>query len=297
MTLEIDLSRIGPRASVLLAALTLLVGLALAASSSFVVGVLTDERGSPPLDALAAGAQYFPESARLNARLARYEFGEQERDLALPRSYAVRAINLPPWNYAYRLHLANVEEADGNRDGAQKSLRSAMALAPNNADVHWRMANLLLRLGRAKEATAEFRKATATNSALLGAALDLIWRSSGREVDQVEEVTGDDPRLRLALAQFLLRQSRLSEAASIFRRVDRQERRRSPEASAFLQMLIDSARWATARDLWFDTISGDGGTGYGGPSPIWNGGFEKEAVSNMPQFDWNLGRSPYARIA
>jgi len=282
---------------VLATALTLVAGLALAASSNFVVGVLTDERGTPPFEALATGAQYFTESARLNARLAQYEFRGDDRNLALALFYVRRAVVLSPWNYAYRLQLASVEEASGNREAAEGSLRSALALAPNNGDVHWRMANLLLRLGRAPEATVEFRKATTANSSLLGAALDLTWRSSGGEVDRVEAVTGDDPRSRLILSQFLVRQSRIPEAASIFSSVDRQQRLRSPEASAFLHMLIDSARWATAHNLWLDTVSGNAGPRDGGRSLIWNGGFEREAVSNLPEFDWKLSSSQYARIA
>src|SRR5262249_31967942 len=146
---------------------------------------------------------------------------------------------------------------------------------------------------RVAEAIVEFRKATAANSSLLGATLDLIWRSSGSGVDQVQAVAGDDPRLRLTLAQFLLRQSRVQEAAIIFGGVDRHERLRSPETSAFLRILIDTGRYATAHDLWLDTVGSEAGR----PSLIWNGGFEAEAVSNLSEFDWNLSKSPYARIA
>src|SRR5262245_66563108 len=110
-----------------MAGLTLVAALAFSASSDLVVGVLTDERRSPPLGSLETGAQYFPESARLNARLSRYEFGEEDRDLGLARSYAVRAVSLSPWNYGYRLHLATVEEAAGNRDAAQESLQIGRA--------------------------------------------------------------------------------------------------------------------------------------------------------------------------
>src|SRR5215471_2525850 len=153
--------------------------LTFAAGTSFVVGVVTDERVSPPAEVLAAAAVYFPESARLNARLAQFEFEGQARDLALAKSYALRAVNLSPWDYNYRLGLATYEETAGNRAAAEDSLRKALAIAPNNADVHWRLANLLVRSGKADESVEEFRKAVSANGILLGGALDLIWRVSG----------------------------------------------------------------------------------------------------------------------
>jgi hypothetical protein len=246
---------------------------------------------------LTAAAVYFPESARLNARLAQYELDDEQRDLALARSHARRAVNLSPWDFNYRLHLANIEEASGNRDAAQESLRSALALAPNNAGLHWRMANLLLRLGRPAEATDEFRKATAANSSLVAATLDLIWRSSDGSVDQVEAVTSEDPRSRLALAQFLLKQSQVAEAAKVFSSVNRQQRLQSPGASAFLRMLVDLGQSWTARELWLDTIGDDEGTGDRRSRLIWNGGFEDGAVKNFSEFDWNIIGSAYARIS
>src|SRR5215469_8605417 len=175
LTLDLVINRKAARAGVLVTALAFTGLLTLAASSTFVVGALTDERVSPPPEALAAAIVYFPGSARLNARLAEQELVQEERDLSLAESYARRAVNLSPWDYNYRLSLANVEEASGNREAAEASLRSALALAPNNADVHWRMANLLLRLGKAEESIDEFRKATVVNSSLLGATLDLTW--------------------------------------------------------------------------------------------------------------------------
>ena len=297
LTLDLVINRKAARAGVLVTALAFTGLLTLAASSTFVVGALTDERVSPPPEALAAAIVYFPGSARLNARLAEHELVQEERDLSLAESYARRAVNLSPWDYNYRLSLANVEEASGNRDAAEASLRSALALAPNNADVHWRMANLLLRLGKAEESIDEFRKATVVNSSLLGATLDLTWRASGGKVEQVEAVTGNDPKSRLVLAQFLLKQSSVSEAAIIFGKIDRFQRLKTPETSAFLSLLIDSGRWARARELWLDTVSADGAPPDRRSSLIWNGSFERESVRDLPQFDWNIGATQYARIA
>jgi hypothetical protein len=159
------------------------------------------------------------------------------------------------------------------------------------------MANLLLRRGKAEESLQEFRQATEANSSLLGATLDLVWRTSGGRVDEAEAVAGQDPKSRLMVAQFLLKQSRVEEAATVFSNVDRPLRLKTLEASAFLSMLIDSGRWATARELWLDSVAADGGSPDLRSSLIWNGSFEADAVRDFPQFDWSIGSSQYARIS
>jgi hypothetical protein len=297
MTIDIEVNTKAGKAGALVTALGLTVLLTLAACSSFVVGALTDGRVSWPLEVLEAAVPYFPESARLNQRLAAQELVEEERDLTLAESYAQRSIKLSPWDYNYRLSLANVEEAVGNRDAAEASLREALALAPNNADIHWRMANILLRLGKTEESFHEFRRATEANSSLLGATLDLAWRTSGGRIDQVEAVTNDDPKSRLSLAQFLLRQSEVVEAARIFSDIDPSQRLKMAEASTFLSTLIDSGRWKVARELWLDTVSSGGEPGDRRSSMIWNGSFEGATAREFPQFDWNISSSQYARIS
>lgn len=296
MTFELAIIRTGPRTVVLATGVALVMILTFAAGTSFVVGVLTDERVSPPAEVLAAAVVYFPESARLNARRAQFEFEEQERNLALAKSYALRAVNLSPWDYNYRLDLATYEETAGNRVAAEDSLRKALAIAPNNADVHWRLANLLVRSGRADESVEEFRKAATANGALLRAALDLMWRLPGRQFDRLEAVAGDDFSPRLALAQFLMKQGQVSEAARIFKALDRKQRLESAEASGFLTTMVDSGRRTAAHELWLDAVDPAGGHEIRS-SLIWNGGFEAEISSKYPQFDWNIRASQYARIA
>jgi tetratricopeptide (TPR) repeat protein len=297
LTFDLPVNNARAKAVVLLIAVALAGGPGYLCSSALVIGALTDERISVPIDALAAAAVYFPESARLNARIAEYELGGEERDLSLAEYHARRAVDLSPFDYTYRLSLSSILEAEGNRAAAGESLRSALALAPNNADVHWRLANLLLRLGEAEESASEFRKATSGNVEFLGATLDLIWSASGGRIDQVEAVTGQDTKSRLVLAQFLLKQSRAPEAVSIFSNIDRRERLRSPEASAFLSALMDSGRLAAARELWLATVSGDDSVANGQSSLIWNGSFEADSTGSFPQFNWQISPSEYAVIA
>jgi hypothetical protein len=295
VTLELAINRTGARAVVLATGLGVVIVLTFAAATTFIVGVLTDERTLAPSDLLAAAAVYFPESPRMNSRLAQSEFAGEEPDLSLAKSYALQAVNLSPWDYNYRLELANLEEATGNRTAAEGSLRRALALAPNNADVHWRLANLLVRAGKAEESVEEFRKAVTANGTLLGASFDLMWRVSGGRLDRLEAVAGEGFRPRLMLAQFLLSEGQVLGAARIFKALDRQQRLESREASGFLTTMADSGRRTAAHELWLDTVDPTAGPEVRS-SLIWNGGFEADISSKYPQFDWNIRASQYARI-
>ena len=138
--------------------------------------------------------------ALVKARLARVEMLEEERDIEAARSHAVRAINISPWDFNHRLLLASIEEAKGDREAAEKSLRDAVALAPNNTEVHWRLANSLFRQGKYRESLAEFRLVTNSNREYLPATLDMMWRASNGNLAAVEAVTPADARSRLALS-------------------------------------------------------------------------------------------------
>src|SRR6202040_1418759 len=139
-------------------------------------GIVTDERVSVNKDLLTAAISYVPNSAPLNARLAEAEMEEADRDLSSVERHAKRAVDLSPWDYRTRMLLATVQEALGDRVAAEQSLREALALAPHYTEVHWRLANLLLREGKLAKALSEFRTAASSNAGLLPGIFDLLWR-------------------------------------------------------------------------------------------------------------------------
>lgn len=260
--------------------------------SRFVIGTLANHRIPATRDTLRVPVEYFPGSARLNARLASAELSASDRDLELAESHAQRAVNLSPYDYRFRLTLATIKEAGGDRAAAEESLKSASALAPNYWSVHYRLGNLLVREGKLTQSLDEFRIAASINRELLAGTLDLVWRASGGDVNAVQAVCGNDPRTRLALAHFLLKVSRAAEAASIFSSIDRRDRiALSRESSAFLDTLIAAGKLETARDLLTDLAGSDR------QAPIWNGSFEADIAKDFAQFEWSLGRTEYARLA
>ena len=292
--LEVKVESRAARAAVLVVVTAFSAVLALVMLTNFISGVLADERVKINPALLASGIEYAPSSALLHARIAEAGLTAEERDLISMESHALRAVNLSPWNYRHRTLLSAIEEAKGDRAAAEKSLRDALRLAPNNTDVHWRLANLLFRQGKVAQSLNEFRLSTASDASLLPGTLDLIWRASGGNPAAIEAVTPNDPKARLVLAQFLLTQARATEAAIVLQGIDRSLRLSSSELSSALTSLISRGYIEQARQLWISLVAD--GADYSQPALIWNGGFESEILNSFAQFDWSLNRSEYARF-
>jgi len=293
MTLDLKLSKLGGRFTLALAVVVCCALLVIVIVSRFVVGTLADERLLVTSDMLRVPVEYFPGSARLNARLAATELAEGDGDLATAESYAARAVSLSPNDYRFRLTLGSVQEATGDREAAEESLRAARMLAPTHWEVHYRLGNLLVRQGKLNESLDELRMAVAANNELLPGTLDLIWRASSGDVSAVRTISGSVAATRLALAQFLLKESHPMEAADVFASIDRDDRLASAkESSAFLNSLIAAGRFEAARKLWSE-LAGRGDQS----AIISNGGFESEMLRDFSQFDWSFGHSEYARLA
>lgn len=292
---EIRVESLGARVALALVAIACSALLVLAMLANFVSGALADGRVSVTGGLLASGLKFAPDSALLHARLAEVGLTAEERDLIDTESHAQRAVNLSPWDYNHRLLLSAVEEAKGDRAAAEKSMRDALRLAPGNTDVHWRLANLLFRQGKVAQSLGEFRLAASSDPSLLPGTLDLIWRASGGNPAAIEAVTADDVRPRLTLAQFLIQQARVPEAAVVVKSIERKARLSSPELSTSLNSLVARGYIEQARELWVSLVSY--GADYSGPALISNGGFESEILTDFSQFDWAINRSEYVRFA
>ncbi|HXF41459.1 MAG TPA: tetratricopeptide repeat protein [Blastocatellia bacterium] len=290
--IELNLTKPGARVLVGLLTLAACALLALLIVSRFVIGTLADRRLQVTRAMLKIPVEYLPGSARLNARLAAAEFSEGDRDLASAKLYAERAVNLSPFDHRIWLTLASIEEATGDRRAAESALRAASLRAPNYWSVHYRLGNLLVREGKVTESLEEFRKAIAANDTLTLGALDLVWQASRENVDAVRSVCENNPKAKLALAQFFLVKSKPVEAAEVFMSIDRGLRlSTATDSSNFLNGLIAAGKLETARDLWGDLVGVDRG------ALIWNGGFESDIQRSFSQFDWSFNRSEYAVLS
>ena len=284
--------------------LVLIAGGALASVvfSHFVTGVLTDRRVRADRDALGAAVEYFPGSARLHARMAEAEMTGRTRNLMLAHSHALEAARLSPWDFRFRMLAASVTEAMGDRASAEASLREAIELAPRNTDLRWRLANVLIRAEKLDEAIPEFRIAVASDASLVPVTLDLVARASRGSLAALSAIAAGEPARELALAQYLLKESRISEAAEVFARIDRNAKVASRARAAFIDGLIAKGNVQLARKLWLGTSNAE--ASQAGGALVWNGSFESAIESGieshgageLSQFDWMIGKTDYARI-
>jgi tetratricopeptide (TPR) repeat protein len=296
MIFEFNLDKPIARAALAVVAVAFSAALVLVIFYQFVIGTLDDDRLPMTRNLLEIPLEHFPSSTRLNARFAQNEIVESDRDLARAEFHAQRAINLSPYDYRLRLTLAAAKEANGDRAAAEDALKEALALAPANGDVHWRMANLLVREGKLDESLDHFKAAIAYNGDLLGATLDLIWRASRGNVDAVTRAAGDEPKAKLKLARFLLQQSQVNDAIAVLAGVDRSERLASQDSPAFLNSLIAANQFGVAHGLWSSLVGADPPGLPARESLIWNGGFESDILKDFAQFDWSFSPSEYARL-
>ena len=273
-------------------------GLGLLTISHFISNTLSDESIVVLRSTLVSAATYFPQSSRLQARLAKVELAEvaEEADLARAESAALNAVRLSPWNSNNQLLLASVRNLQGDLNATETAVRAAVKLAPHSAQTHWQLANLLIRQDKLDDAIQEFRLAVASDSGsiFLPGTMDVIWNISEGNAEKLAQVVGNDPQKRLLLAQYLLKQSRLTEAVAIYKSIERATLLDSPAATGFLNSLIASGQIELAKDLWEHLIAAEKSAG---GQLLYNGGFEKELVPALSQFDWKIAHSEYAILS
>ncbi len=290
MVVKLSLNSFAARAAFTLAATVVCALLVYLALAGFITGIFSDARYRVERGTLARVVERFPDSPRLHYRMAQYEMKSVDSDLDRAHAHATHAIELSPYNFNYQLLLASVLEARGDRAAAESAAREAVRLAPNDMEARWQLANILVRRNKLAESLAEFRRANATNNALLPASLDLVWRMSGGDTEAVKAITGEDAASGIMLARFLLRRSRPEEAVEVFNSLDRAARLQSAETREVLNELIGAGRVDLAREIWGDLAGIDKAT------LIRNPGFEEDFFKALDHFDWKIARSQYARL-
>lgn len=290
------------------------MGLGWVVISNFIIRGVTDRRLALPREWLMVAAERFPNSARINLQLADAEIagGDIAQYDAQAESHAMRAVNLSPWNYQARRLLATAQELNGKQEEAEKSLRSAVKLAPNHAELNWEFANLLTRRGKLGESFEPFRLASRSNGELLLGAIETIWRSSAGKIETLKAFAGNDAALSLAVVKFLIEQGLTSEAVSFFNSIDKESKARSPQSRELITTLMRAGQFSLARETWLELMAAskaertEAGMARDGNAPIlnalvwnalvWNGGFETDAVEGLSHFDWTIRENKYARI-
>jgi Tfp pilus assembly protein PilF len=313
VTVHLRLNSLVARLAALTAVFGLCLGLSYLVLRDFVVSALTDERititaeasasdfitapfdeqriGIHP-DLLAAAAQRFPNSARLQLRLGEYEKYATKDEWRGAELRALRAIQLSPHDYRPRLLLASVQDYRQELEAAERSTREVLKLAPGNLEAHWQLATLLLRRGDMTESLQEFRTAASGHPTYFEEGLKEVWSAAPSNVDALRAITPDDSRSKLRLAGFLLEKSQVAESAAAFREIERDALLGDKTTAEYLASLIAGQHYALAHELWSRLVPKEEVTG-----PMRNGGFESKILVDFAQFDWSIQPSKYARIS
>ncbi|HVE59677.1 MAG TPA: hypothetical protein VNB22_22895 [Pyrinomonadaceae bacterium] len=294
MLIRLNLQNAVLRHGLLVLSLLIFAALVNVIMREFAAGTLADKRVGVNKNILTSAAGYFPASGRLFGRLAEFEKSESKGDLESAEGHLEEAIRLSPNNYRYRLLLAEVRDLRGDRAGTEESFKNALRLAPNYSEVHWKFANFLVRENRVEDSVAHFRLAGVANPNIFGAALDLVAGVSDGNIFLLNEIVKDDPRGQLKLALLLANRTRIPEASGVFSKIDKNLALAARETPAFFDSLIGKGFSGLAFQHWLELKSGAGNDAH--RLLIWNGDFETETDANLVQFDWQIGKSVYARI-
>lgn len=298
--LTVTLDNLYKRLAAILAVTGIGLGLGWTVISNYIVRSVEDHRLSFHREWLTAAVARYPDSARVNFRLARVEIADvahNGRFKAQAESHAWRAVNLSPWDYQARGLLATAQELNGKREEAENSLREAVKLAPNHAELNWAFANLLLRRGKLAESFGPFRVATRSRADLLTMALATIWRASDGGVDALTSFAGDDAETMLAVVKFLTEQNLVAEAGAVFNSIDKQAKARSPHSPELIGALMRARQFDLARAAWAELMTVARPDAREARSLIWDGGFEMDGVEGLNQFNWAIRPNKFAWIA
>jgi hypothetical protein len=199
-----------------------------------------------------------------------------------------RAVALRPRDYLLWLNLGHARDQVSDAEGALTAFAEAARLAPNYAQPHWQMGNLLIRSRRPDEAFPELRRAAASNPTLFPHIIDLafgIYNGDARLIEQA--IQPQTSATRLALARTFAQYGKADEALRLFRAVGEcsdQERR------ALLTALLANKKFPEAYEVWASSLRGSAAKSGAQGAGLADGSFETEISDEEVGFGWQIAR-------
>ena len=195
-----------------------------------------------------------------------------------------QAVALRPQDYFLWQELARAREENDDTDGAIRALKEAIALAPEYAQPHWQMGNLLLRARQSDQGFIELRLAANSDPSLYAPMIDLAW--SLHESDAASILVLSKPRNdneRILLASFLVSRDRVADAMELLRPIV--SNFPAEDRASLTAALIAAAKFTEAFELWSAGAGAPGGTDTR-REQIFDGGFEGTIKANEQGFGW-----------
>jgi hypothetical protein len=205
--------------------------------------------------------------------------GGAGRDQEAVREFE-QAVLLRSQDYFLWQELARAREENDDSDGAIRALKEAIALAPDYAQPHWQMGNLLLRAGQSDQGFIELRSAADSDPSLYAPMIDLAW--SLHEDDAASVLALSKPRNnneRVALASLLVNRDRVDDAMAFLR--PSVTNLSAENRASLTAALIATGKLSDAFEVW---AAGAGIVATG--EKIFDGGFEGTIDSNEQGFGW-----------
>lgn len=235
---------------------------------------------------VAANAAVRFDQGNADAHYVRGAILEAGSDLAAAVDDYEKAAIARPDDYVLWLSLARARELNGETEGAIEAARRAVPLAPEYVQPHYQLGNILLRAGNQDEAFRELRLAGLSNPELMPGVIDLAWRSSGGNVQYVEQAMAPATEPEYwALARYFRQKQEVSAAIAMFMKAGTlaQDDRRS-----YVAELISAKQFREANMLWaFGRQTG------AAPGLINDPGFEQESDLKDPGFGWRVSEGSH----
>ena len=218
----------------------------------------------------------------------------------LPKSLAAfeRATALAPSDFRLWLELGKSRERNGDAAGAELALKKSLALAPNYAEVQWRLGNVLLRRGKTEEAFDEMRKAAESSNVYSAAFMKTLWGISGGDLESVKRHLGASIVLNSKLALSLAYQKRYDEALELWNSLPAGEKKTLLKTTGEeLAGLMLAAKNYRAVLLIQQSVAEQTEAETFAPGKIFNGGFESEVRRGQANvFDWQIADGAQPQI-
>jgi len=196
-----------------------------------------------------------------------------------------QAALIRPDDYVLWLNLARACELSGDSSSAIAAAKQAIPLAPDYAEPHYQLGNILLRAGQTDEAFKELRIAGTSNPTLMLGVIDLAWSVYRGNVQSVTNaIKPTTPAGFQMLAQYFGQRNEVDAAIAMYSAAgsEAEHYRR-----AYLHDLIATKQFKAAARLW-----AVGRQSPALPGALVDPGFEKESDLTEPGFAWRLGDQP-----
>ena len=164
-----------------------------------------------------------PSAYRSSSLISEQSFREEDLESSLKDARI--AAYLSPRNYILWKSVARLRERSGDIAGAERTLKVALDLAPNNAELQWAFGNVLLRREKFERGFGYIQSAVNRDKRYAGPAAAIAWDIFDGDVEKSKSAVGDSTAVKVALASYLSKQKRFDEVIEIWNSIPDKERK------------------------------------------------------------------------